>query len=70
MKTVEDASESAAAATFGGKHGRVRNGRMDRPTADAAISDMHIHDAAYNEGTDMSSTTEGGILISFRLVRN
>ena len=53
LQTVEAASESAAAATFGVKQNTTSNGHLNRAAADGAISDMHIHDAAYNEGNNM-----------------
>ena len=53
MQTVEAASETAAAATFGVKQNTTSNGHRNRAAADGAISDMHIHDAAYNEGNNV-----------------
>ena len=57
LQTVEAASESAAAATFGVKQNcttTTSKGHLNRAAADGAISDMHIHDAAYNEGNNMN----------------
>lgn len=49
LQKVEDASSNAAAAAFGGRNAQVKP--KGRSAAMTTVEDLHLHDAAYSEGT-------------------
>ena len=57
---MEDASGRAAAETFGTKHpGNSKLRQKHSAEIQAHIADVHLHDAAYAEGTYIYSPTGG-----------